>query len=121
MFKILTKADIVLFFCLIALGIALAWFSLAGDSAGAEVVVTVEGKIYGTYDLNKDQTVTIKQNGHTNKFIIKDGTVQMTEANCRNHVCIDSGAISRTSQSIVCLPNRVVIEIKGGGEFDAVS
>lgn len=121
MFKVLTKADIILFFCLIALGVALAWFSVAGDVTGAEVVVSVDGKVYGTYDLNKDQTVTIKQNGHMNQFIIKDGTVQMTESTCKNHICIDTGAISRTSQSIVCLPNRVVIEIKGGGEFDAVS
>ena len=121
MLKILTKADIVLFICLISLGIALAGFSVAGDVTGEKAVVTVDGKLYGTYDLSKDQTVTIEQNGHTNEFSIKNGQVQMTRSTCKNHICIQEGAISHTSQRIVCLPNRVMIEIQGGGEFDAVS
>lgn len=119
--KIIRKADIVLFVCLLVIGLGLSWLSVAGSVTGSRVLVSVNGKPYGTYSLSKDQTVTIRQHGHTNKFTIKDGAVQMTHSDCRNQNCVETGSIRRTSQSIVCLPNRVMIEIKGGGEYDAIS
>jgi hypothetical protein len=46
----------------------------------------------------------------------------MDSASCKNQVCVDHGAISLKGDSIVCLPNRVVVEIKGeGGEADVIS
>ena len=38
----------------------------------------------------------------------------MTFSDCRNQICVESGAISQTKDTIVCLPNKVVIEITGG-------
>ena len=99
-----------------------AWFSIAGSVTGQKAVVTVAGKTYGTYSLSQNQTVTIKQNGHTNKFSIKNGYVQMTYSDCKNQICVNKGKINQTSQSIVCLPNKVVITIQGGdSKYDAVS
>ncbi len=122
MFKIITKADIILFIILILIGIGLSWFSIAGSVTGQKAVVTVAGKTYGTYSLSQNQTVTIKQNGHTNKFSIKNGYVQMTYSDCKNQICVNKGKINQTSQSIVCLPNKVVITIQGGdSKYDAVS
>lgn len=122
MFKVIKKADIVLFIILIVLGLGLSWISVASKTTGQTAVVTVNGKEYGSYSLSRDQSVTIKQNGHTNKFIIKDGYVQMTYSTCKNHICIEKGKINQTNQSIVCLPNKVVIEIKGGdSKYDAIS
>ena len=122
MFKIITKADIILFIILIIIGIGLSWFSIAGSVTGQKAVVTVDGKTYGSYSLARSQTITIKQNGHTNKFSIKDGYVQMTYSDCKNQICVNKGKINQTSQSIVCLPNKVVITIQGGdSKYDAVS
>ena len=122
MFKIITKADIILFIILIIIGIGLSWFSIAGSVTGQKAIVTVDGKTYGSYSLARSQTITIKQNGHTNKFSIKDGYVQMTYSDCKNQICVNKGKINQTSQSIVCLPNKVVITIQGGdSKYDAVS
>jgi hypothetical protein len=122
MFKIITKADIILFIILIIIGIGLSWFSIAGSVTGQKAVVTVDGKTYGSYSLARSQTITIKQNGHTNKFSIKNGYVQMTYSDCKNQICVNKGKINQTSQSIVCLPNKVVITIQGGdSKYDAVS
>ena len=122
MFHIIKKADIVLFFILVILGLFLSWYAFAGSAPGKTVVVRAGGKLFGTYDLAKDQEVTIDQNGHVNQFIIKDGTVQMIHSDCKNQVCVDTGAISRSAQTIVCLPNRVIIEIKGEeDEYDTIS
>lgn len=46
----------------------------------------------------------------------------MSYSDCKNQICVEDGKISRTNQSIVCLPNKVVVEITGGEEeFDAVA
>ena len=122
MFKIIKKADIVLFFILLIMGVALSIFSFSSGTAGEKVEISLDGKLYGTYDLHKDQVIEINENNHLNKITIKDGYVQMTYSDCKNQVCVNDGKINKTNQSIVCLPNRVMIQITGGKEeFDAVS
>lgn len=123
MFSVIRKADIILFICLIALGFALAVPAVFMSDDGDVIKVTVNGKPYGTYKLSENQEVTVRESGHTNRLVIKDGKVWMAEASCRNQICVHEGKISRSGQSIVCLPNRVsvTIEKKGGAEYDAVS
>ena len=38
----------------------------------------------------------------------------MTEADCPDQLCVHQRAISKQKQTIVCLPNRVVVEVIGG-------
>lgn len=122
MFKIIKKADIILFIVLIAMGLGLSWFSAAGSTQGQNAVVTVDGQLYGTYSLTENRTIDIDQNDHINKITIKNATVQMTYSDCKNQVCVKDGRISKTNQSLVCLPNKVMVEITGGEEeYDAIS
>ena len=122
MFKILKKADIILFFVLLFAGIGLSVLSFSSGTTGEKVEVSLDGKLYGTYDLHKNQVIEINENNHLNKITINDGYVQMSYSDCKNQVCVNDGKISRTNQSIVCLPNRIMIKITGGKEdFDAVS
>lgn len=122
MFKIINKADIVLFIVLVLLGLGLSAWSFVSGGAGQKAIVTVDGQPYGSYSLFENQTIEIRQNHHLNKITIKDGTVQMTYSDCRNQVCVKDGSVSMANQSIVCLPNKVMVEITGGeGELDAVS
>ena len=122
MFKILKKADIVLFATLMIIGISLSVLSFKSATPAKSVVVTVDGELYGTYDIEANQTIKVTENNHTNKITIKDGRVQMSYSDCKNQVCVKDGSISKTNQTIVCLPNKVMIEITGGEEeIDAVS
>ena len=85
------------------------------------VYITADGEEYAYYPLSEDRTVTIERSGHINKITIKDGQVSMTFSDCSGQDCIQQGKISQTSQSITCLPNRIVIEIRGdSSEYDAV-
>ena len=74
----------------------------------AQLRITVDGEEYGVYSLEEDQVIRI---GDTNEFEIKDGYVTMTEADCPDHLCMKQKRISKTGGTIVCLPNRVVLEI----------
>lgn len=110
MFK---KADFILALLLVLLCGGTAFWAAHTGTSGDQVAITVGGKLYGTYSLSQDQTITIKQHGHLNVVSIHGGQVSMTHANCRNQLCVKEGAISRSNQTIVCLPNQVLVEILG--------
>ena len=117
------KADIALFFIILILGLMLSWVSLTSDLSGDKVLVTVDNRDYGIYNLYEDQDIEIVQdNGHTNHITIKDGKVSMSYSTCKNQICVNTKAITESKDTIVCLPNRVMIEITGkGGGADVIS
>lgn len=90
-------------------------FYLRGPKPGGMAEVTVNGALYGTYPLDQDQAVEVVVGGIvTNVLVIQNKTADITEANCPDKLCVHQKAISCTNETIVCLPNRVVVEIKGG-------
>lgn len=78
-----------------------------------EVLVSVDGVMRGSYRLSEDMEVEI--NG-TNILVIKNGKVKMKEADCPDQICVHHKAISKNKESIVCLPNKVVVEIVSSEE-----
>ena len=92
---------------------------------GSYAKVTVDGKVYGEYSLFESQTVEIKnQDGDiTNYLVIKDGYADITEANCPDKLCAKQKKSSLDRETIVCLPNKVVVEIisNSSSDVDAVA
>lgn len=91
---------------------------------GAQVKVTVDGALYGTYPLEIEQEIAIEKDGVvTNRLVIRDGVADMIEADCPDKLCVHQKAISKTGETIVCLPNKVVAEIIGSeeSELDSVA
>lgn len=59
--------------------------------------------------------VPIEQGGRVkNIFEIRGEVVDMIEAECPDQLCVLHNPISKPGETIVCLPNKVVLEIKGG-------
>lgn len=79
---------------------------------GKQVVITVDGKEVYQTSIGKDQTYEIPVKNGVNIMQIKDGKVTMKEANCKDQICADHKAIEKSGETIVCLPHKVVIEIK---------
>ena len=120
------KADIVLLIIILVVGIPLSVLSLTEGIGGDKVRISLDGEIYGVYPLGEDREIEVTEDGHTNHITIKDGQVSMSYSTCLNQVCVNTGAISQAKDAIVCLPNRVVVEIisseKGkGGDADVIS
>ena len=91
------------------------------DTGKGEVIVEVNGKLNGTYSLNEDQEITINQG--SNLLEIKNGKANMIEADCPDQLCVHQRAVSASNENIICLPNKVVVEIRSKGEsqIDAVT
>lgn len=119
MFKIIRKADIILFAVLLAFGLGMLYFSIRAASVrGSEVVISVDGQEYGRYPLDKDNVVEIVNGDRHNTVTIKDGGVSMSYSTCQNQICVNEGVVTTPGQLIVCLPNYVIIEIEGGEDSD---
>ena len=85
----------------------------------AVAVVTVDGKEYGRYPLEKNHTETIHlSDGSYNTFEVKDGYVSMTDASCPDQICVNHSRISKKNETIVCLPDKVVITVENGEEAE---
>ena len=81
-------------------------------SGGEEVCVFVDSEVYKTLSLSENTTINIETEYGKTTVVVKDGEVFIKEADCPNKLCQKS-AISKSGQSIVCLPNRVSILIEG--------
>ena len=113
------KNDIILIGVIVFLGLVAAIVINVTKSEGSKLLVTVDGEEYGTYDLNTDQTLQIKLNdGEWNTFEIKNGVVDMIDASCPDKLCVNHNNIHYNHETIVCLPNKVVLEIVNGEEDD---
>ena len=105
----------IIFLVVVFIGLAgiAAGFYLTHQDTGASVEVTVDGAIYGTYPLDVDKEIPIQKDGKTtNLLVIKDGKADVTEADCPDKLCVKQGTVSKSGESLVCLPNRVVVAVK---------
>lgn len=123
--KRIGRNDIIFITVLVVLVLGIAGiFYLRTGETGAQVIVTVDGEVYGTYSLAENQKIPIIKEGiTTNLLVVEDGTADMTEADCPDKLCVHQRAISKNNETIVCLPNRVVVQVTGGEEsgFDSIA
>lgn len=123
-FKI-KKWDFVLIALLIILCLSPFFYFHYVDAQGKDYVylsIQVKGKEVKKVNLSKNKqtlTIPIEQNGVvTNVVEVRENVVDMIEANCPDQLCVLHNPIKTPGEAIVCLPNKVVLEIKGGtGEF----
>ena len=109
------KKDLILVLVVVILAVAAYfWHSAMKTSGNEQVVVRIDGVETGSYDLNQDQEIPL--NNGTNILVIKDGMADMLEADCPDKLCVDQRAISKNHESIICLPNKVVVEVISSDE-----
>ena len=101
--------DLTLVFAIIFVGLFIFLLTKLGAERGNYVKITVDGGDPIYYSLA--YTGEYSLNGGTNILVVSDGMVSVKDADCPDKVCEHSGEISRVGERIVCLPNRVYIEI----------
>ena len=90
--------------------------------SGNTVKVTVDGKLYRTYSLSKDMAediVTGERGTNLNRLVIRDGKAYIEEASCPDGICVSHNPVFRNGESIVCLPNKVVVTVFTQSDTDA--
>lgn len=103
------KADIILFIGLLLISMSLLfYFILLPKQSGNTLVITQNGNEIERISLSEDKTIVIGEN----KVIIKDSKAYMEYAVCPDKVCVNQGQISKVGEVIVCLPQKIILEVK---------
>ena len=120
------KADI-LVIGVIVLAAVLFFLVPYGMSQGKQegsVRILQDGELLYEYPLNEDRTISAAfgENGY-NLILINGGSVQVTDADCPDKLCVKQKSISKKGESIICLPHKLVVQIEAGEEsgLDAVA
>lgn len=77
-------------------------------SAGQKVVIKQNNEVLYELQLAKDEKIELEGN----TVEIKNGEVDVINASCKNQICVRHKKINKKGESIVCLPNKVIVEIK---------
>ena len=116
------KNDIVLILALLLA--LLAWGALRlTKKPGGEAVVTVDGVLVATLPLSIEARLPVgAERGFLNVVEVADGRVRVVDADCPDRLCVRQGWIRYDGESIVCLPHKLIVSIRGGGQdLDAVA
>jgi hypothetical protein len=114
----MTKGDKVLIVFVVILAIFSTLFirRQAFSSTGKYISVQVNGEEIKKIIFDQKiigNTIPINTEYGYNLIEIGDEKVRVIEADCPDKIDVKQGYISRIGETIVCLPNKMVVEIKG--------
>ncbi len=107
----LTFSDVLIVGLLLLAAAISAFFTLSRD-AGTTCTIRY-GEITETVSLSGNRVISVQSNGHSLTVVIENGAVSVTESDCPDGVCVNSGTISRAGQAIVCVPAGVTVRVDG--------
>ena len=107
-------ADVILITSVLAIILSVFIVVSLTREPGAVARVSVDGRVVAEYPLSVDCEYLL--NGGTNLLVIRDGVAYMKHAECPDRLCVNQGKKSLSGERIVCLPNRVMIEIMGADD-----
>ena len=115
------RLDVIVIASILVLSLLILLVVTLTKKEGSVAVVEVNGVTVGEYSLWKNGEYSL--NGGTNVLVIENGVAYLNYSNCPDHTCEKTGKIKYVGQSIICLPNKVSITIKGdaSGGVDLVS
>jgi hypothetical protein len=110
----MTRADRILIAAL-ACAALLAWplVATAGAAGDEAVIEAPAGRT--SIALTDDATYEVAGVLGTVVVEVADGSVRVVDSDCPDQVCVRTGAVSAPGSVIACVPNGVVVRVKGGG------
>ena len=101
---------------LLAAGLAFLFFRPQPSESLSRAEISVDGKAVMELDLSEDQVLTVNgAGGGYNRIQVRDGAVSVLEASCPDKVCVHTGTVRYPGETIVCLPNRMIVTVIQGG------
>ena len=107
------KGDIIVISMLLIFSLGFAFYISVFTSKvrGNTLIVEQDSKVIHTLPLDEDIEIKVDYNNHYNIIQIKDGKAMVSKADCRDQICTYMAPISDEGESIICLPNRLYLEV----------
>ena len=115
----INKKDKILIISLLVVSIISILILKLNKKQSSVAYVYHDNKLLKEIDLNINKTYTFE--GSKGKVIVtvEDKKIKVDKETSEYHLCSKMGYISKPHETIICLPNKIVIEI-GGNEVDTV-
>lgn len=121
--KIFKKMDIIIIVVLIIFSFIphFIYSSVkAKNNNGLYATIKVDGNLLNTIDLptTSEEKFIIQTVNGTNTVLVNNNQIKIVNADCKDELCIKQGSICKIGKTLICLPNKLIIEIKGD-EYDS--
>ena len=113
------KLDIVIIAVLLIISFipeVLFGIKYSGEASETYAEITIGGKLYKTVSLSEnggEDSFIVHTDQGFNEIEIKDNSIAIIDANCNDKLCLEIGHITDPGESIICLPHKLMIEVKG--------
>jgi hypothetical protein len=119
--KWFTPGDRLLIFSLLILSGLSFWFTRT-TSEGAWVIVQVQGNTVARLPLNENRHFAVQGPLGETVISIQHGRAAIESSACPHQLCTQMGSVSHAGQMVVCVPNRVVVQVLGQrNSFDFIT
>lgn len=107
------KADFIIIAAVMLLAAVIFFLTNFKDKDSKKTVyVKYDNSVYSEYSLDKNGQYDIKTEKGFNHLVIYNSSCYIDDADCENRVCINTGAISKSGEVIVCLPHKIVVYVE---------
>ena len=114
------RFDIIIIALLLVLSLVALGFIFITRESGTRVEVEIGGEVILSLGLWQNGEYEIGDG--SNILVIENGEAYLSYADCPDHTCVKTGRIKYVGQTIVCLPNKVTVTVRGAsGGVDLVS
>lgn len=112
----MTVGDVILIAAVIFLSIGIIvkakLFQATQTGPSTEAIVYCDGRALQRLNLLED-TEVVSPDG-TMVMVVEDGKIRVKQSNCHRQMCVHAGWVRFSGESIVCVPNKTVIEVSAG-------
>jgi len=118
-----TRWDVAVLCTLVILSGLTLFYAHPFKSKAKRIWISEGGKTIGYYNLNENREIRVKGPLGISVVRIHNGKAAIVKAPCPNKTCMKMGPIPDRGRLMICIPNRLVVEIKGTskGKTDAVT
>ncbi len=119
----MNKSDLKLILIIFSITIILILIMfITKENGSKKAVVYYENDIILNIDLNNniEENYIVKGYNGDVKIVVKNGKIKVDEENSPRHLCSKQGFISESYETIVCLPNKIIIKIESNDDYDTI-
>ena len=109
---------IVLLLFLVSLSISFYLFN--NERKAKKAIVYYENNLILTIDLGINKNYIVEGYNGEVEIVVKDNKIKVVRETSPYHLCSKQGYISNSYEVIICLPNKIIIEIESMDNYDTV-
>jgi hypothetical protein len=110
---LLKTGDYILISCVIVFIISSFVFIHIVDSSEKVAIIIVNNIEMYRISPFEDRNIIVNGTIDKSHIQVKNAQISIIEAPCRHKICIKMGKISKAGETLICVPNRIVIQILG--------